>query len=165
MQPSTSGHGNQLHSVRFVAAVAAQAAPTVAITTFATGGAVSATEPDSITSGDESVWVEYGNGADSTGASGSTRINPVTGMVGALQNNDGNATLSLINPMTMSVASLLKAAVRRAAGRRTLSGDGSCRSRLTSSQGSQGVGSETARWPEFTGQQEEIDIWSCHTRL
>jgi hypothetical protein len=31
------------------------------------------------------------------------KFNPVTGMVWALQNNDGNATLSLINPATESV--------------------------------------------------------------
>jgi hypothetical protein len=110
------------------AAAAAQAAPTVGVSTFATGGAVGAKAPDSITTGDGSVWVEYGNGADSTGASGSSTIvryspsgtiqqvysiaglvdglkfNPVTGMVWVLQNNDGNSTLSLINPTTNMVS-------------------------------------------------------------
>jgi len=57
-----------------LAAASAQAAPTISVTTFATGGAVSATQPDSITSGDGSVWVEYGNGADSTGAMGNSTI-------------------------------------------------------------------------------------------
>lgn len=95
---------------------------------FATGGAVSATQPDSITNGAGSIWVEYGNGADSTGASGNSTIvqyspggaiqrvytipgladglkfNPVTGTVWALQNNDGNATLSFINPATHTVS-------------------------------------------------------------
>jgi hypothetical protein len=104
------------------AAASAQAPPTVSVSTFATGSAVSASQPDSITDGAGSIWVEYGNGADSTGASGSSTIvrystggvvqntytiaglvdglkfNPVTGMVWALQNNDGNSTLSIINP-------------------------------------------------------------------
>ncbi len=95
---------------------------------FATGGAVGGTQPDSITSGDHSIWVEYGNGADSTGASGNSTVvqyssagaiqhvytiqgladglkfNPATGMVWALQNNDGNATLSLIDPTTHTVS-------------------------------------------------------------
>jgi len=112
----------------FVAAVSAQAAPTVSVSTFATGGAVSATEPDSITTGGGSVWIEYGNGADSTGASGDStvlqystsgavqhiytiaglvdglKLNPITGMVWALENNDGNATLSLINPASHMVS-------------------------------------------------------------
>lgn len=116
----------------FVAAAAsAQAAPTVSVSTFATGGAVSATSPDSITTGDGSVWVEYGNTAVSTGGTGDSTIvqyspggavqhvysiaglvdglkfNPVTGMVWALQNNDGNSTLSLINPATHSVSAPL----------------------------------------------------------
>ena len=84
--------------------------------------AVGGTGPDSVTIGDGSVWIEYGNTADSTGAGGSSTIvqystsgavqhnytisglvdglkfNPVTGMVWALQNNDANATLSIINP-------------------------------------------------------------------
>jgi PEP-CTERM motif len=101
---------------------------------FATGGSVGGTQPDSITDGDGSVWVEYGNGAVSTGgpdAGSSTvvqysssgavqhvytiaglvdglKFNPVTGMVWALQNNDANATLSLINPLTHSVTGPLK---------------------------------------------------------
>ena len=111
-----------------LAAVSAQAAPTVSVSTFATGGAVSATNPDSITTGDGSVWVEYGNSAVSTGGTGDSTIvqyspsgavqhvytiaglvdglkfNPMTGMVWALQNNDGNAALSLINPATHTVS-------------------------------------------------------------
>ena len=35
---------------------------------------------------------------------GLKRVNPVTGMVWALQNNDGNATLSTINPFTHVVS-------------------------------------------------------------
>jgi hypothetical protein len=115
-----------------IAAVSAQAAPTVSSSTFATGGAVSATAPDSITDGAGSIWVEYGNGADSTGLKGDSTIvrynpttgavqkvltipglvdglkfNPTTGMVWALVNNDGNATLSIINPTNNTVGSSL----------------------------------------------------------
>jgi hypothetical protein len=39
------------------------------------------------------------------------KVNPVTGAVWALQNNDGNATLSLINPTTNTVSSPLSYAV------------------------------------------------------
>ena len=92
------------------------------ITTFATGTAVNATGPDSITLSKNSVWVSYTNGADSTGLSGSStvvqykrngqirhtysikgsvdglKVDPRTGLVWALQNQDGNSTLSLIDP-------------------------------------------------------------------
>ena len=84
--------------------------------------------PDSITIADGSVLVEYGNGAVSTGGSGSSTIiqydkagnvqhtydiagsvdglkyNPYTGKVWALQNQDGNSTLSLIDPNTHTVS-------------------------------------------------------------
>ena len=111
----------------------AQAAPTASSSVFATGGAVGGTQPDSVTIEDGSVWVEYGNDADSTGAGGSSTIvqysatsgavqrnypisglvdglkfNPTTGMVWALQNNDANATLSIINPTTHTVSGPLK---------------------------------------------------------
>lgn len=119
-------------TVIFIAAASAQAAPTITVSTFATASAVSATAPDSITSGDGSVWVGYGNGADSTGASGDSTVvrysmsgavehvytvpglvdglkfNPVTGMLWVLQNNDGNAALSLINPSTNALGTALK---------------------------------------------------------
>ena len=88
--------------------------------------------PDSITIGGGSIWVEYGNGADSTGKSGSSTIvqysmlgqeektytitgladglkyDPATGNVWALLNNDGNATLRFINPATDEVSGVLK---------------------------------------------------------
>ena len=112
----------------------AHASPQVThISVFAEGGAVNGTAPDSITTGNGSVWVEYGNGADSTGASGSStivqynertgaiqfkysiagsvdglKIDPATGLVWALQNQDGNATLSLINPITHTVSGPLR---------------------------------------------------------
>jgi len=93
---------------------------------FATGGAVGATSPDSVTFGGNSLWVEYGNGASSTGGSGSSTIvqynlagsvlhtysipgsvdglkyNPNTGQVWALQNQDANSTLTIINPATQA---------------------------------------------------------------
>ncbi len=76
--------------------------------------------PDSITTANGSFFVEYGNGADSTGAGGSSTIvqydkagdiehsysiagsvdglkyNPYTKEIWALQNQDGNSTLTLI---------------------------------------------------------------------
>jgi len=93
--------------------------------TFATGTGVSATSPDSVSFGDGSIWISYQNGADSTGLFGSStvvryslsgtvqntwsitgnvdglRVDP-TGLVWALQNNDGNSTLTVINPTTNS---------------------------------------------------------------
>jgi predicted secreted protein len=84
--------------------------------------------PDSVTTADGSTFVEYGNGADSTGAGGSSTIvqydkagrieysyslsgsvdglkfNPVTGEIWALQNQDGNPTLTLIDPKTHTVS-------------------------------------------------------------
>ena len=98
-------------------------------TVFATGGAVGANSPDSVTFGNNSLWVEYGNGASSTGGSGSTTIvqyglngsvlhaytiagsvdglkyNPNTGQVWALQNQDANSTLTIINPTTGTTSS------------------------------------------------------------
>jgi hypothetical protein len=89
---------------------------------FATGSAVSATGPDSITVGNGSVWVSYTNTSVSTGGGSSTvvqysldgkvqhtysiagsvdglKIEPRTGLVWALQNQDGNSTLTLIDPL------------------------------------------------------------------
>ena len=94
---------------------------------FATGASVGGTGPDSITNGDGSVWVEYANTGVSTGGGESEivqyspsgavqhkyeiaglvdglKVDPVTGMVWALQNQDGNSTLSLINPLTHHVS-------------------------------------------------------------
>ena len=98
-------------------------ASSITPTVFATGGPISSTSPDSVFYGDGSLWVAYQNGADSTGASGSStivryspagsimhtwtiagnvdglRIAP-NGQVWALQNNDGNSALTVINPAT-----------------------------------------------------------------
>jgi hypothetical protein len=91
---------------------------------FATGSAIGATSPDSVAFGDGSVWISYQNGADSAGGGGSStvarytptgallntfsitgnvdglRVDPATGLVWALQNNDGNSALTTINPLT-----------------------------------------------------------------
>jgi predicted secreted protein len=88
-------------------------------------------QPDSVTTGDGFTFVEYGNGADSTGAGGSSTIvqydkagkiefsysisgsvdglkfNPVTGELWALQNQDGNSTLTLIDPKTHTISAPL----------------------------------------------------------
>jgi hypothetical protein len=100
------------------------------VSVFATGAAVGGTGPDSITNGDGSVWVEYGNTGVSTGGGASEivqyglngtiehkyaiaglvdglKVDPATEMVWALQNNDGNATLSLIDPTTNLVSNPL----------------------------------------------------------
>jgi hypothetical protein len=108
------------------------------ITTFATGTAVNATGPDSITLSRNSVWVSYTNGADSTSLSGSStivqynlhgevrhtysiagsvdglKVDPRTGRVWALQNQDGNSTLSAINPQTHTVSGPIPYAVKSA---------------------------------------------------
>src|SRR5215467_8677516 len=105
------------------------------ITTFATGTAVNATGPDSINLSRNSVWVSYTNGADSTGLSGSStivqykrngqvrytysiagsvdglKVDPRTGLVWALQNQDGNSTLSLIDPKKHTVSGPIPYAV------------------------------------------------------
>ncbi len=96
--------------------------------TFATGAAVSATAADSVTYGGGSVWVEFSNGASSSSYTGNSTIvqystsgavqntytlggnvdglkyNPNTGMVWALQNQDGNSQISVINPTTKAVS-------------------------------------------------------------
>ena len=112
----------------------AHATPTVdSVSIFASGSAVGGTQPDSVTAGNGSVWIEYGNGADSTGAGGSStivqynaangaiqhqymisglvdglKIDATTGLVWALQNNDANSTLTLINPVTHAVSAPLR---------------------------------------------------------
>src|SRR5215472_13442604 len=115
-------------SIALTIALSAYAQNVRRITTFATGTAVSATGPDSISLSRNSVWVSYTNGADSTGLRGSStivqyklngevlqiysiagsvdglKVDPRTGTVWALQNQDGNSTLSLINPNTHTVS-------------------------------------------------------------
>jgi hypothetical protein len=95
-----------------------RAASVRSVTVFAEGAAVNASAPDSIAVTDDSIWVSYANGADSTGLSGSStvveygfsgrirhtfsikgsvdglKVDPSTGLVWAMQNQDGNSTLS-----------------------------------------------------------------------
>jgi hypothetical protein len=109
-------------SIALIAAQSADAAKIVSVTTFATGAAVSATGPDSIALGAGTLWVSYANGASSTGGSGSStivqydlqghilnrytvagsvdglKVQPDTGLVWCLQNQDGNSTLTQIVP-------------------------------------------------------------------
>jgi hypothetical protein len=125
-------------SVSLTMASAAYAQHIRRITTFATGTAVSATGPDSITLSRNSVWVSYTNGADSTGLSGNStivqynlhgevrhtysiagsvdglKVDPRTGRLWALQNQDGNSTLSVINPKTHTVSGPIPYAVNSA---------------------------------------------------
>ncbi|MBV9761270.1 MAG: hypothetical protein JO340_11960 [Acidobacteriaceae bacterium] len=102
----------------------AQASSVYSVHVFATGSAVGATGPDSVSFGDNSLWIEYQNNAVSTGGSGSStivryspsgtiehtwsiagnvdglKVDPSTGLVWALQNQDGNSALTIINPAT-----------------------------------------------------------------
>src|ERR1700730_17980696 len=84
---------------------------------------VKATGPDSITVAEVSIWVSYTNGADSTGGGGGKstivqyafsgkvlhtfsvagsvdglKVDQRTGLIWAMQNQDGNSTLTLIDP-------------------------------------------------------------------
>jgi sugar lactone lactonase YvrE len=125
-------------SITLTMALSAWAQNVRRITTFATGTAVNATGPDSITLSRNSLWVSYTNGADSTGLSGSStivqyklngevrqtysikgsvdglKVDPRTGLVWALQNQDGNSTLSLINPKAHTVSGPIPYAVTSA---------------------------------------------------
>ncbi len=107
----------------FASSVLVQAQTPLAVTIFATGTAIGAASPDSIAIGNKSLWVSYTNGASSTGGSGSStvvqydplgnvlaqytipgyvdglKVNPISGLVWALQNQDGNSTLTLIDPV------------------------------------------------------------------
>ncbi len=102
------------------------------VTTFATGAAVNATQPDPVCySTDGSIWVSWQNGADSTGLSGSSTVvqydaqgnvmnmytipgsvdglkqDPTTREMWALQNQDGNSTRTQINLKTgISIANV-----------------------------------------------------------
>jgi hypothetical protein len=104
-------------------------ADTFSISTFATGSSLGSTSPDSVEFGDNSLWIAYTNGAASDGSKGSStvvqyslggsvtdkwtiagnvdglRVAP-NGTVWALQNNDANAAVTLINPTTKATTSL-----------------------------------------------------------
>jgi hypothetical protein len=122
-------------SVVLVAASSAGAQTVLAVSTFATGTAVNATSPDSIALWKNSVWVSYSNGADSTGLSGNStvvqyklngkirhiysipgyvdglKVDPRSGLVWAMQNQDGNSTLTLINPKAGTASAPISYAV------------------------------------------------------
>ena len=109
---------------------AAQAAVINSVSVFAVAPS-GATRPDSITAGGGSVWVAYAGGTDARTGAGTTTIqqygpgggvqatygiarsvdglkyNPVSGLVFALQNQDANSTLSLINPAARTVSGSL----------------------------------------------------------
>ena len=100
---------------------------TVTSSTVVATAPAGSSAPDSVTIGGGYLWIAYTNGADSTGASGSSTVvqytlsgsvvntyglagyvdglkyNPYTGVVWAMQNQDGNSTLSLIDPTTNTV--------------------------------------------------------------
>jgi hypothetical protein len=106
------------------------------VSTFASGTAVNATGPDSIALSPNSIWVSYTNGADSTGLGGSStivqykksgtvrstysiagsvdglKVDPTTGTVWAMQNQDGNSTLTLISPKTKTTSAPISYAVK-----------------------------------------------------
>ncbi len=106
------------------------------VTTFATGAAVGATNPDSVTVGAGSVWVEYSNGASGTGTDGRSstvvryglngaiqqtfsltgnidglKYNAATNQVYATHNQDANSSLSIIDAATNTVGPTVPYAV------------------------------------------------------
>jgi hypothetical protein len=101
------------------------------VSVFATGTSVSASQPDSITTVGDHVFIEYGNGASSTlppgtggastiaeydlsgkvlntfsvlGSADGLRYNPATNQIWALQNQDSNSALTTIDATTGAIA-------------------------------------------------------------
>jgi hypothetical protein len=115
------------HGVEFVADHHSETAEVDHISTLAVAPAGDKS-PDSITLANGDIWVAYTNGADSTGLSGSSTVveydrnghidhsyqidgyvdglkfDPYTGEIWALQNQDGNSTLSIIDPEDHTVS-------------------------------------------------------------
>ena len=116
---------------------AAANAQSVHVSTFASGSGVNATGPDSITASNNYLWVSYTNGADSTGLGGSStivqyqlknghvvgvhslagsvdglKVDPKTDDVWALQNQDGNSTLTLIDVEDKAVSKPVTYAIK-----------------------------------------------------
>jgi hypothetical protein len=111
-----------LSALLFWSGSSLEAAGVRRITVFAEGTAVNATGPDSLAVTDDAIWVSYTNNADSTGLGGSSTVveysfgghvrrtfqingsvdglkqDPRTGLIWAMQNQDGNSTLTLIDP-------------------------------------------------------------------
>jgi len=105
--------------------------PTIQSTSIFATAPDGAKSPDSITAGNNSIWVEYGDSAKSDGSGGSStivqydllgtvqntytlpgladglKVDPATGDVWALQNQDGNSTVTLIDPATGQVSAPL----------------------------------------------------------
>jgi sugar lactone lactonase YvrE len=99
------------------------------IIVFAKGTDVGGTGPDSLTIANNNLWVAYTNGADSTGASGRSwvvvydmngnalrkyslagyvdglRYDAERNVIWALQNQDGNSTLTFIDPLGTTLGS------------------------------------------------------------
>jgi hypothetical protein len=109
-------------ALSMTALVSLQAAATITnTTTFASGTAVNATNPDSVCLAPNSVWIAWTNSADSTGLSGSSvvaqydytgkllqqltfpgyvdglRYDDERGLIWVLENQDGNSNLVLID--------------------------------------------------------------------
>ena len=107
--------------------------PTIESTHILAVAPTGSSAPDSVTIGPNgSIWIEYGNGADSTGLFGKSTIveystqgqiessytitgladglkyDPQTGDIWALLNNDGNASLRIIDPTTGQVSDDMK---------------------------------------------------------
>jgi hypothetical protein len=111
-------------------------AATITETVFATGAVVNGTAPDSVTAANGSIWVSYTNGADSTGLKGHStvvqydiagnvlhqytiagyvdglKVNPADGKIWAMQNQDGNSTLTIIDPATNTAGPAMQYAVK-----------------------------------------------------
>jgi hypothetical protein len=116
------------HGAEFVADKNAPPTPTADHISVLATAPVHASAPDSITVAGDDIWVAYTNGADSTGLSGHSTVveydrsghvdqtyqiagyvdglkfDPVTHEIWALQNQDGNSTLTVINPEEHSVS-------------------------------------------------------------
>jgi len=111
-------------------------------TVFATGGSLKATQPNSVTYGDGSVWVSYANNAPTTnysgagtivqydtagtaqntyslgGSLGGLKYNPNTGQFWVLQGQDLYSQLSIINPAAKTVSSYAFSSIAITAGER-----------------------------------------------
>jgi hypothetical protein len=97
------------------------------VTTFATGTPIGASAPDSVAVANGDVYVGYGNGGNADGSGGATstiaqynangqllgtttvvghndglKYNAATGQLWAIQNEDANPNLVLINPSTLT---------------------------------------------------------------
>jgi hypothetical protein len=119
-----------------VLSAASAGAASFHVSTFATGTAVQATKPDSIALTRNSVWVSYTNNTTGTGSGGGStvvryrlnglvqktysiagsvdglKVDPSSGLVWALQNQDGNSTLTLIDTEENTVSQPIPYAVK-----------------------------------------------------